>query len=462
MRTLNLILLLILCNQLISQNFSQKKVIIDNLLPTVSTDGTIRTEEMIYCTSLEPGKVDFISHLMGKLDIYEYTNSVLSKVSQGIPLSTFIVDFIDQNLDGKTDIVGNYDVLLSNENYSFTNDGYPIKGNWNKRAKRIFDINKDGNYDIISSTFTSPSLDIFYLDKSRNSIAEKKFPETGLIGSVVLGDINKDGLIDLIYTTKKFGDDKLVIQTNQNNNTFSREEIKVSSTGEQLVLGDLDSNGFLDIIITGFSGTDLIWFKNTNGSFNEKSTILVTESIFTIKVDDLDKDSNLDIIYLENLYSGSINIMTLKGLGNGTFEPKKIIGNVAFKGAISSTSTQAYENWFSIFDYDKDGDKDILVNAIFEKQFVAFDNLLITSSNEEINELNNIQIYPNPVNQFLQIQNTEEYKSVEIIDINGKIVERINKISDNKIYVDNLNSGIYFLRLFKTERHFISKRFIKY
>jgi hypothetical protein len=462
MRTLNLILLLILCNQLISQNFSQKKVIIDNLLPTTSSSGTIITEEMIYCTSFEPGQVNFISHLMGKLDIYDYTNSVLSKVSQGIPLSTFIVDFIDQNLDGKTDIVGNYDVLLSNGNYSFTNDGYPIKGNWNKRAKRIFDINKDGNYDIISSTFTSPSLDIFYLDKSRNSVTEKKFPETGLIEAVVLGDINKDGLIDLIYTTKKFGDDKLVIQTNQNNNTFSRKEIKVSSTGEQLVLGDLDNNGFLDIIITGFSGTDLIWCKNTNGTFSEKSTILDTETIFTIKVDDLDKDSNLDIIYLENLNSGSINIMTLKGLGNGTFEPKKIIGNVAFKGAISSQSAQAYENWFSIFDYDKDGDKDILVNAIFEKQFVSFDNLLITSSNEEINELNNLQIYPNPVDQFLQIQNIVEYKSVEIIDINGKIVKKINNISDNKIYVDNLNSGIYILRLLNNDRHFISKRFIKY
>jgi hypothetical protein len=461
MRTLNLIILLILCNQLISQNFSQKKVIIDNLLPTVSTDGTIKTEEMIYCTSLEPGKVNFISHLMGKLDIYDYTNSVLSKVSQGIPLSTFIVDFIDQDFDGKTDIVGNYDILLSNGSYNYTNDGYPIKGNWNKRAKRIFDINKDGNYDIISNSVAIPSLDINFLDKSRNLVTEKKFPETGQIEAVALGDINKDGLVDLIYTTKKFGDDKLVIQTNQNNNNFSRQEIKVNSTGEELVLGDLDNNGFLDIVITGFSGKEIIWFKNTNGTFNEKSTILGTESIFAIKGDDLDKDSNLDIVYLENMNFDSINIIVLKGLGTGKFEPKKIIGRVAFEGT-SGQSTQAYENWFSILDYDKDGDKDILVNAILEKKFVAFDNLLITSSNEELNELNNIQIYPNPVNQFLQIQNTEEYKSVEIIDINGKIVEKINKISDNKIYVDNLNSGIYFLRLFKNERHFISKRFIKY
>lgn len=461
MRTLNLILLLILCNQLISQNFSQKKVIIDNLLPTVSTDGTIKTEEMIYCTSLEPGKVNFISHLMGKLDIYDYTNSVLSKVSQGIPLSTFIVDFIDQDLDGKTDIVGNYDVLLSNGSYNFTNNGYPIKGNWNKRAKRIFDINKDGNYDIISSSFTNPSLDINFLDKSRNLVTEKKLPETGQIEAVALGDINKDGLVDLIYTTEKFGDDKLVIQTNQNNNNFSRKEIKLNSASEELVLVDLDNNGFLDIVITEFNSKGIIWFKNTNGLFNEKSTILGTESIFAIKGEDLDKDSNLDLVYLENMNFDSINIVVLKGLGTGKFDPKKIIGRVAFEGT-SGQSTQAYENWFSIFDYDKDGDKDILVNAILEKKFVAFDNLLITSSNEEINELNNIQIYPNPVNQFLQIQNTEEYKSVEIIDINGKIVEKINKISDNKIYVDNLNSGIYFLRLFKNERHFISKRFIKY
>lgn len=462
MRTLNFILLLILCNQLNSQNFSQKKVIIDNLSPTISSSGAVKAEEMIYCTSLEPGKVNFISHLMGKLEIYEYTNSILSKVTPEIPLSTFIVDFVDQNLDGKTDIVGNYDVLLSNGDNNFTNDGYPINGNWNKRAKRIFDIDKDGNYDIISSSFSSPSLDINFLDKSRNLITERKFPESGIIEAVVIGDINNDGLVDLIYTTKKFGDDKLVIQTNQNNNIFSRQEIKVNSTGEELVLGDLDNNGLLDIIITGFSGTDIIWFKNTNGIFNEKNTIIDSESIYTIKVDDLDKDSNLDIVYLENMNFDSINIIVLKGLGTGKFEPKKIVGTVAFKGATSSQSTQAYENWFSIFDYDKDGDKDILVNAILEKQFVAFDNLLITSSNEEINEFNNIQIYPNPANEFLQIQNNVEYKSVEIVDINGKIVEIISIISDNKISVDKLKSGIYILRFFNNERNYISKTFIKY
>lgn len=461
MRTLNFILLLILCNQLYSQNFSQKKVIIDNLSPTISSSNAVKIEEMIYCTSLELGKVNFISHLMGKLEIYEYTNSVLSKVTPEIPLSTFIVDFVDQNLDGKTDIVGNYDVLLSNGNNSFTNDGYPINGNWNKRARRIFDIDKDGNYDIISASVVNPSLDINFLDKSRNLIDEMKFPESGTIESVNLGDVNNDGLVDIIYTTTEFGDDKLIIQTNQGNNIFSRQEIKVISTGSELVLGDLDNDGFIDIIISGFIGTDIIWYKNTNGIFNEKSTVIESEIIFTIKVDDLDKDSNLDIVYLENMNFDSINIVVLKGLGTGKFGPKKIIGRVAFEAA-GGQSNQAYENWFSIFDYDKDGDKDILVNAILEKQFVAFDNLLITSSNEEINEINTIHIYPNPVNDFLKIENNEEYKSVEIVDINGKTIEIINTIKDNKIFVDKLNSGMYILRLLNNKRNYISKTFVKY
>lgn len=461
MRTLNFILLLILCNQLNSQNFSQKKVIIDNLSPTISSTNSVKIEEMIYCTSLELGKVNFISHLMGKLEIYEYTNSILSKVTPEIPLSTFIVDFVDQNLDGKTDIVGNYDVLLSNGNNSFTNDGYPINGNWNKRARRIFDINKDGNFDIISASVVNPSLDINFLDKSRNLIDEMKFPESGTIESVILGDVNNDGLVDIIYTTTEFGDDKLIIQTNQGNNIFSRQEIKVISTGSELVLGDLDNDRFIDIIISGFIGTDIIWYKNTNGIFNEKSTVIESEIIFTIKVDDLDKDSNLDIVYLENMNFDSINIAVLKGLGTGKFGPKKIIGRVAFEAA-GGQSNQAYENWFSIFDYDKDGDKDILVNALLEKQFVAFDNLLITSSTQELNDFNYIQIHPNPANDFVHINSIDEYRSIEIVDINGKIIEKISDFSNNKIDLNRLNSGIYFLKFYTSESHFLSRKLIKY
>lgn len=461
MRTLNFILLLILCNQLNSQNFSQKKVIIDNLSPTISSTNSVKIEEMIYCTSLELGKVNFISHLMGKLEIYEYTNSILSKVTPEIPLSTFIVDFVDQNLDGKTDIVGNYDVLLSNGNNSFTNDGYPINGNWNKRARRIFDINKDGNFDIISASVVNPSLDINFLDKSRNLIDEMKFPESGTIESVILGDVNNDGLVDIIYTTTEFGDDKLIIQTNQGNNIFSRQEIKVISTGSELVLGDLDNDRFIDIIISGFIGTDIIWYKNTNGIFNEKSTVIESEIIFTIKVDDLDKDSNLDIVYLENMNFDSINIVVLKGLGTGKFGTKKIIGRVAFEAA-GGQSNQAYENWFSIFDYDKDGDKDILVNALLEKQFVAFDNLLITSSTQELNDFNYIQIHPNPANDFVHINSIDEYRSIEIVDINGKIIEKISDFSNNKIDLNRLNSGIYFLKFYTSESHFLSRKLIKY
>lgn len=67
--------------------------------------------------------------------------------------------------------------------------------------------------------------------------------------------------------------------------------------------------------------------------------------------------------------------------------------------------------------------------------------------------------YPNPTKKFIQFNDSFLFDSINIIDINGKIVNSIKQYS-NIINVSDLKKGIYFLKIFKGNKIRVEK-FIK-
>jgi hypothetical protein len=69
------------------------------------------------------------------------------------------------------------------------------------------------------------------------------------------------------------------------------------------------------------------------------------------------------------------------------------------------------------------------------------------TSIKQINTVSSeLNIYPNPVKDILTIEG-ENVSSVEILDINGRVVKTINNIKSSKtINISNLNQGIYFVK----------------
>ena len=89
----------------------------------------------------------------------------------------------------------------------------------------------------------------------------------------------------------------------------------------------------------------------------------------------------------------------------------------------------------------------------------AIDKLLIpgTLSIEE-SELESISVYPNPTTSFIKVENFEN-ANYTIINMNGEIVKDGN-LKNNKIQVDTLNNGVYYLKIIDGQNQFTSK-FIK-
>lgn len=74
-------------------------------------------------------------------------------------------------------------------------------------------------------------------------------------------------------------------------------------------------------------------------------------------------------------------------------------------------------------------------------------NILGSQENDFIND---ISVYPNPVNDFLNFKTEHTILKIEIYDVGGRIISS-NSVSENKINLSELKTGIYILK-FYTEK----------
>ncbi len=73
-------------------------------------------------------------------------------------------------------------------------------------------------------------------------------------------------------------------------------------------------------------------------------------------------------------------------------------------------------------------------------------------------------IYPNPSKDFIRISsnkiNALDIQSVAIIDIKGQLIKQVNSLTDNKIDISDLNTGVYTVRI-TSNSEIINKKLIK-
>jgi hypothetical protein len=82
-----------------------------------------------------------------------------------------------------------------------------------------------------------------------------------------------------------------------------------------------------------------------------------------------------------------------------------------------------------------------VVNSTFK---IRIDDLTAVN----LTELPKVNIFPNPVNDVLNIQKDGVF-SAEIIDLQGRIISKKQPVLNQKLAVDYLQSGVYFLRIFE-------------
>ena len=92
------------------------------------------------------------------------------------------------------------------------------------------------------------------------------------------------------------------------------------------------------------------------------------------------------------------------------------------------------------------GTVDILNNISADQVIHVVEN----SSSLSVNEFdqNDIRIYPNPVNDILNISSDRQLKEVKLFNVLQQEVLKIEPNQNGTLDISSLNSGIYFLHVY--------------
>ncbi len=225
----------------------------------------------------------------------------------------------------------------------YDNDGYVdlFVGSELGQANRLYHNNGNGNFTRV----TTGSI----------------FQEKGSADSVVWGDYDNDGDLDLFisnYETVSYSATRDSFYRNEGNGTFTRITqgawVNDSSRGVGAAWGDYDNDGFLDLYVANSEGAAAFLYRNRGDGSMIATTGPVTSvpgNFIGCAWTDLDADGDIDLVVAGGLGG---NNLQFRNNGNGTFT--RITTGVFVK-------TSGRNSAMAPADYDNDGDVDLLVSG---------------------------------------------------------------------------------------------------
>lgn len=357
---------------------------------------------------------------------------------------------------------------------------------------KILKLNSDGSIDnSFSSIGSSTAIGIrtVGIQSDNKILISRIFTTSG--GSVINNDIvrlNTNGSIDNTF------------DTGSGFTNGSVETFKIASDGKIYVVGDfliykgvtlsmkriirLNSDGTRDTTFsfgTGYSGRVSDIALQTDGKIVAGGDFFsYSNSVNTYKVNRIESNGNDDAFGLNGFpFNNSTTNNFVRSLAiqndgkvivGGQFTQYNNIPNINIV-RLNNDSTGSRDNTFLTgngFNSDVkkiviQPDGKILVGGYFTDFNGTTYNRIIRLNGTTVLSTENfesvkINIYPNPVKDFLNIQNSQKY-DFEIYNMLGKLVLKGDNI-ENQINVNTLTKGIYILKLINDEKIF-NQKFIK-
>ncbi len=217
---------------------------------------------------------------------------------------------------------------------------------------RIADLENDNDLDIIYYSYYDNQVG-FYENLGAGAFSAAQIIDNTCDNPYVItvSDLDNDSDLDVISVS--VGDNKMKAHINTGNNMFATPVVissQLSANSYQIFSEDADTDGLSDIILSTHGGNKVSWFKNTgNGTFSGENIITTGMNLPNIQPFDYDDDGDPDILCKSSFDPKGTYL--LENLGNGNFLPMgpKIM-NILFADATFN-------------DFDNDGDLDIVSSA---------------------------------------------------------------------------------------------------
>lgn len=263
--------------------------------------------------------------------------------------------------DGHVSNVPSY-VYLGNSKAEYSPENRLILETKHSNVALVADLNLDGYPEVV---FSIPNALRIYTGLTKGIDADK-FTDLQTSGGehfdVEITDFNRDGYLDLLAVSivKEIKNDpeKSSIIFYGSASGFSNSRIDhIENHGFSSAIGDLNKDGYIDIIFHDFRNQLLIYFGQPNG-FSDKNIQFLpcaaTGDVVKINLADLNKDGWLDIIasIIGTRLRHKDTFRIFYGSSEG-YDPKNI---QEYFGAYSARYT-------GVADYNNDGNLDLMVSA---------------------------------------------------------------------------------------------------
>lgn len=232
------------------------------------------------------------------------------------------------------------------------------------RSISLGDINNDGLVDLLTNGTAPAGGDIFI---NKGNSAYERLPlvpatSSGYNWYGELADFNNDGRLDATYSENQ-NDFSYAFFTQKEDGTFEPYEIGLIAADENLSFGgtwaDYDNDGDQDFLrgnaLLVADGFDQLYENNGDETFSPVSgTAFETDHAFrsrSFSWADIDNDLDLDLFIGNNL--AALSNMLYRNNGDGTFT--RMTGSVVAETKTQNTFGSAWG------DLDNDGDQDLVV-----------------------------------------------------------------------------------------------------
>ena len=205
---------------------------------------------------------------------------------------------------------GGTENLVYSKDKSILSQIETVKMVWLRKAA-VADINNDGSDDLflIAHGWDRPPFpgekSLLLLSDGNRYKALDPGLGIGFWHSGAVGDLNNDGLADLLAVTTSKGSNTIAIQ--QKDGTFSKTTLALgfSSNDKRVVAAeiiDVDQDGNLDIVVSSAFGSKLtvLWGDGT-GKFSKKSSVDAPRPfnhVVDINIGDFDGDGRKELVLL--------------------------------------------------------------------------------------------------------------------------------------------------------------------
>ena len=175
----------------------------------------------------------------------------------------------------------------------------------------VGDLNDDGRKDIALSVSNGTGYPyrvlIFTQDGSGNLSQPRAYTAGNRSENVAVGDINHDGLDDVV--TSDFSDNKISVFLQTTNGTFANRVTYSTATGpDALTIGDINSDGRMDVVLAHRNSAYIgVFTQNLNGALNYMVTYATAGTGDNdISIGDMNNDGRNDVVELGGSLNGAV------------------------------------------------------------------------------------------------------------------------------------------------------------